>query len=111
MALLDKDTIESTIKSIQKHEFTVLDFGDVLKRQHPALWASLVDRFGKFGEKRRYTVSTYLSNRLEEYSRGGSGLLKSHPHYSDDREQGYRRPTDEEKKRFGSPWIALYRKK
>jgi hypothetical protein len=111
MALLDHDATETTIESMRKREFTVLDFGDALRKKHPELWALLVERFGEFGEKRRYTVSTYLSNRLEEYSRGGRGLLKTHPHYSEDRDRGYRRPTEDEKKRFGSPWIAVYRRK
>jgi hypothetical protein len=111
MALLEKGTIESTIKSMRRRQFTVLDFGDALKRKHPDTWVALVRRFGEFGEKRRYTVSTYLSNRLEEYSRGRAGLLERHPHYTEDRDRGYRRPTDEEKKRFGSPWIAVYRRR
>lgn len=111
MALLGHDAIETTIKSMPKGEFTVLEFGDALRKKYPGLWALLVERFGEFGEKRRYTVSTYLSNRLEEYSRGERGLLEAHPHYSEDRERGYRRPTVDEKKRFGSPWIAVYRRK
>ncbi len=111
MALLDRGTIETTIKSMRKREFTVLDFGDALGKKHRVVWSRLVARFGQFGEKRRYTVSTYLSNRLEEYSRGGAGLLEKHPHYGEDRERGYRRPTEDEKARFGSPWIAVYRRR
>jgi hypothetical protein len=111
VALLDRDTIESIIKSIRKRQFTVLEFGDALKRRNPVVWQRLASRFGEFGEKRRYTVSTYLSNRLEEYSRLRGGLLDKHPRYREDRERGYRRPTELEKKRFGSPWIAVYRRR
>ena len=111
MALLNRETIESTISSMRRQEFTVLDFGDALKRKRPAVWDELEGRFGQFGEKRRYTVSTYLSNRLEEYSRDPAGLLEEHPHYREDRDKGYRRPTEAEKKRFGSPWIAVYRRR
>ncbi len=110
MALLSRDEIESTIRSLRRRAFTVLDFGDALKCCHPDLWAGLVSRFGEFGEKRRYTVSTYLSNRLEEYSRRDDGLLERHPHYGEDRDEGYRRPTSEERRRFGSPWIAVYKR-
>jgi hypothetical protein len=52
MALLDHDAIETTIKSMPRREFTVLEFGDALKQTHPELWALLVERFGEFGEKR-----------------------------------------------------------
>jgi hypothetical protein len=111
MALLRRDVIESTIRSMRKRRFTVLEFADALKRRHPPVWRELVDRFGEFGEKRRYTVSTYLSNRLEEYSRLRGGLLARHARYSENRARGYRRPTESEKERFGSPWIAVYRKR
>jgi hypothetical protein len=111
MALLAREQIESTIRSLRKRQFTVLDFGDTLRRQHPETWTALVSRFGEFGEKRRYTVSTYLSNRLEEYSRRQGGLLQRHPRYGEDRDRGYRRPTAAERKRFGSPWIAVYRRR
>jgi hypothetical protein len=110
MALLSREEIESTIKSLRKREFTVLDFADALRHRHPELWTTLVGRFGEFGEKRRYTVSTYLSNRLEEYSRAGDGLLEPHPHYGEGRQRGHRRPSAEERARFGSPWIAVYRR-
>jgi hypothetical protein len=111
MALLRRDVIESTIESMRKRQFTVLEFGDALRRRHPSVWRELVGRFGEFGEKRRYTVSTYLSNRLEEYSRIRGGLLQKHPGYSEDRARGYRRPTEAERERFGSPWIAVYRRR
>jgi hypothetical protein len=51
MALLDHDAIETTIKSMGKRQFMVLDFGDALRKKHPQLWALLVGRFGEFGEK------------------------------------------------------------
>jgi hypothetical protein len=111
MPLLSREEIESTVRAIRKREFTVLDFGDRLRTRNPGIWQALTARFGEFGEKRRYTVTTYLSNRLEEYSRRADGLLERHPHYSEDREAGYRRPDAEERTRFGSPWIAVYRKR
>jgi uncharacterized protein YifE (UPF0438 family) len=111
MPLLDRETLEAVIRRLRRREFTVLDFADALRRQMPETWSALVARFGEFGEKRRYTLSTYLSNRLEEYSRREDSLLERHPHYMEDRAAGYRRPTPAEKKRFGSPWIAVYRKR
>jgi hypothetical protein len=111
MPLVSTDVIESTIRCLRRRQFTVLDFGDALRRKHPATWKELTDRFGEFGEKRRYTVSTYLSNRLEEYSRRRGGLLQRHARYNENRARGYRRPTEAEKERFGSPWIAVYRKR
>jgi hypothetical protein len=111
MALLERETIESTIRSMRRREFTVLDFGDAPRKRQPGIWQDLVTRFGQFGEKRRYNVSTYLSNRLEEYSRLDSPLIERHQCYSEGRELGHRRPTENEKKRFGSPWIAVYRRR
>jgi hypothetical protein len=111
MALLPREALESAIKSVRRQHFTVLDVGDALKRRSPDVWAGLVERFGEFGEKRRYTVSTYLSNRLEEYSRKPGGLLERHARYSEGRAIGHRRPTALEQRRFGSPWIAVYRKR
>ena len=109
--LLSEAKLESAIRAIRKRSFTVLDFADMFEKRYPEDWHRLVERFGTFGEKRRYTISTYLSNRLEIYSRKPRALLRRHPHYAEDRDAGYRRPAGEEKKRFGSPWIAVYRKK
>jgi hypothetical protein len=111
MALLPEWKVRETIRAIPTGEFTVLEFADVLAEMYPDDWRMLLARFGTFGEKRRYTISTYLSNRLEEYSRKPASLLEPHPHYGEDRERGYRRPTSQEKRRFGSPWIAVCRKK
>jgi hypothetical protein len=108
--LLEKGKIEETIRRIPANEFTVLDFSDAFKRLYPDDWDRLVERFGQLGEKRRYTVTTYLSNRLDGYSRKPYSLLQPFTPYSKGKFEDYRRPTEEEKKRFGSPWIALFRK-
>jgi hypothetical protein len=76
----------------------------------PDDWDRLVERFGQLGEKRRYTVTTYLSNRLDIYSRRSCSLLEPFTPYSKSKFADHRRPTEEEQKRFGSPWIALFRK-
>lgn len=109
--LLDLEKIEETVKRIKKTSFTILDFIEVFQVLYPEEWRRLVNRFGKFGEKRRYTVSTYLSNRLDLYSHRQDTLLLPLTHYSEDGFKDRRRTTKEEKKRFGSPWIAVYRKK
>lgn len=108
--LLEEKKIEETISDIPQSSFTVLDFSDTFQTLYPADWARLVGRFGQPGEKRRYTVSTYLSNGLDVYSRKPSSLLRPLAHYSEARFTDYRRPTTEERSRFGSPWIAVFRK-
>lgn len=84
---------------------------DVFKALFPEDWQKLVDRYGLFGEKRRYTVSTYLANRLYTYSQKSGSLLKPFQKYRKGGEGDYRRATKEERKTFGSPWIAIYHKK
>ncbi|RLI32242.1 hypothetical protein DRO56_03850 [Candidatus Bathyarchaeota archaeon] len=66
--LLEEWKIEETIKRLQKESFTVLDFIEAFRELYPSDWRRLVERFGFYGEKRRYTMSTYLSNRLDIYS-------------------------------------------
>ena len=110
-SLLDEKKIEETIKRIPKNSFTVLDFIEVFKVLYPEDWERLVQRFGQFGEKRRYTVTTYLSNRLDLYSRKPNSLLVTFTRYSEGKFKDYRRTTKEEKKYFGSPWIAVFKKK
>ncbi|MFX0097273.1 MAG: hypothetical protein ACFE7E_05890 [Candidatus Hodarchaeota archaeon] len=109
--LLDLEKIEETVKGIQKISFTILDFVEVFQKLYPEDWKHLVDRFGQFGEKRRYTVNTYLSNRLDLYSHKQNSLLEPLIHYSEGKFKGRRMTTKEERRHFGSPWIAVYKKK
>lgn len=77
----------------------------------PRDWQRLVARFGEFGAKRRYTVSTYLANRLDIYSQTPGSFLYR---FRRCREAGfvdYRRPSEAEKRVFGSPWIAVFRRR
>ena len=67
--LLEEEKIVETIRSMPQSSFTVLEFIEVFGSLYPEDWERLVERFGQFGEKRRYTVTTYLSNRLDLYSR------------------------------------------
>lgn len=109
--LLDLEKIEETVKRIQKNSFTISDFIKVFEGLYPEDWKQLVDRFGQFGEKRRYTVNTYLSNRLDLYSQKQDSLLQPLLHYSEGKFKGRRRTTKEERNHFGSPWIAIYKNK
>gem|GEM_PF-558445 len=109
--IVEEEKIEETIRRIPKDSFTVLDFMEVFKRTYPKDWKKLVERFGLFGSKKRYTVATYLSNRLDVYSQKPHSLLHPFTRYSEGKFKDYRRTTEEEKKRFGSSWIAVFRKK
>lgn len=109
--LLQEEKIEETIKRLPQSSFTVLDFIEVFKELYPQDWKRLVERFGQFGEKRRYTVTTYLSNRLDLYSRKPYSLLLPFTRYSEGKFKDYRKVTKEEQKHFGSPWIAVFKKK
>lgn len=109
--IIEEKKIEETIRNIQKEAFTVLDFIKTLKRLYPEDWKELVERFGLFGGKRRYTVSTYLSNRLDLYSHKPPSVLTPFTRYSEGRFIDYRKTTDNERKVFGSPVIAVFRKK
>jgi hypothetical protein len=110
-AFLEEEKIEEIIKRITQSSFTILDFIEVLKRVYPEDWKRLAKRFGQFGEKRRYTVTTYLSNRLDLYSRKPSSLLLPFIRYREGKFKDYRKTTKEEKNHFGSPWIAVFKKK
>ena len=76
MAGLPESKVVETVRAIPAGEFTVLEFADMLAHLYPDDWGILLARFGTFGENRRYTTSTYLSNRLEEYSRKPDSLHK-----------------------------------
>jgi hypothetical protein len=109
--IVEEEKIEEAVKKILKNSFTVLDFIDVFRSHHPVEWKRLVERFGLFGSKRRYTVTTYLSNRLDVYSQKPHSILMPFTRYKQAKFKDYRRTTEEEQKVFGSPWIAVYRKK
>jgi hypothetical protein len=109
--LLEEEKLENTIKRTPQNSFTVLDFIEAVKKAYPEDWKRLVERFGVFGQEQRYTVATYLSNRLDVYSQKPDSLLHPFTRYSEGKFKDYRRPTEEERKHFGSPWIAVFRKK
>ena len=110
-AIVEEEKIEETIKAIPKGSFTVLDFMNVFGEMYPEDWERLVERFGLFGSKRRYTVSTYFSNRLDTYSHKPQSILVPLTRFKESKVKDYRRTTQEEKRQFGSPWIAVFRKK
>ncbi len=109
--LLEEEKIERTIRVVTNDSFTVLDFIAAFKRKYPVDWDKLVERFGQFGSKRRYTVTTYFSNRLDVYSQKPSSLLEPFTRYKQAKFKDYRRTTPKEREVFGSPWIAVFRKK
>lgn len=109
--LLEEQKIEETIRKTPQNSFTVLDFIQVFRVLYSEDWKRLKERFGQFGEKRRYTVNTYLSNRLDLYSQKPYSLLRPFIRYSQGKFKDRRRPTKEEQKQFGSPWISVFNKK
>jgi hypothetical protein len=102
--LLEEDKIAATIRQIPSRSFTVLDFSAVFKTLYPADWRRLVARFGQLGEKRRYTVTTYLSNRLDVYSQKPGSLLQPLTHYSQAKFNGRRRTS---KEGFIRSWLRV----
>lgn len=109
--IVEEEKIEETIKKIPKDSFTVLDFIGAFKVMYPEDWKRLVRRFGLFGSKRRYTATTYLSNRLDVYSQKPYSILVPFTRYKEGKFKDYRKTTNEEKRVFGSPWIAVFKKK
>jgi hypothetical protein len=109
--IVEEEKIEETIRNVNKGSFTVLDFTEVFKRLYPDVWEQLVEKFGLFGNKRRYTVTTYFSNRLDVYSQKPHSILVPFTRYKQGKFKDYRKTTDEERKIFGSPWIAIFKKK
>jgi hypothetical protein len=81
--LLEEEKLAETIRRIPERAFTVIDFIDMFRSSYPADWKRLAKRFGQFGEKRRSTVTTYLSNRLDLYSRKPQSLLSPFTRYSE----------------------------
>jgi len=109
--IIEEEKIVETIRNVHGDSFTVLDFMETLPKIYPEEWKKLVERFGLLGVKRRYTVATYFSNRLDVYSQKPCSILVPFTRYKKGSFKDYRKITDEEKKVFGSPWIAVYRKK
>ena len=101
--LLEEWKIEETIKRLQKESFTVLDFIEAFRELYPSDWRRLVERFGFYGEKRRYTVSTYLSNRLDIYSHKPHSLLLPFTRWREGGRRDYRRTSEERGGSSGAP--------
>jgi hypothetical protein len=110
-AIIEEERIVETVKRISKGLFTVLDFIEEFRKLYAEDWKALVERFGLFGSKRRYTVSTYFSNRLDVYSQKPQSILVPFTRYKQGKFKDYRKTTEEERKVFGSQRIAVYRKK
>lgn len=110
-AIFEEVKIVEAIQKLPKSSFTILDFMATFKQLHPDQWRRLVERFGLFGEKRRYMVATYLANRLYSYSHKPKSRLAPFQKYKGGGKGDYRKATAEERKRFGSPWIAIYQKR
>ena len=108
--IVDESQIEETIKNIPIDSFTVLDFIEAFRKVYPEDWGRLVERSGLFGTKRRYTVATYLSNRPDVCPQKTHSLLLPFTRYKEGKFKDYRRTTEDEKKVFGRPWIAVYKK-
>jgi hypothetical protein len=109
--ILEEIKIMEAIEKLPKSSFTILDFMKTFKELFPDQWHKLVERFGLFGEKKRYTVATYLANRLYLYSHKSESCLKPFRKYNKGEREDYRRATKQERESFGSPWIAIYRKR
>lgn len=108
--LLEERKLVETVGKLHGDSFTVLDFMRTFEGSFPDEWQALVERFGMFGEKKRYTVATYLANRLYTYSHKSESCLMPFRKYADGAKEDYRRATKEERRVFGSPWMAIYRK-
>jgi hypothetical protein len=109
--LIEERKLAQTVERLPENHFTVLDFMVTFEGLFPDEWQVLVERFGLFGEKKRYTVATYLANRLYAYSRKSESCLAPFQRYAGCGKGDYRRATKEERRYFGSPWIAMFRKR
>lgn len=96
MTLLEEENMAETSRGIPQDSFTILDFVRVFRALCPEDWRRLVERFGEFGKKGRYTVTTYPSNGLDSYSQKPDSLLIPLTHYSKDRLRDHGRTTKEE---------------
>lgn len=111
LKVLEEEEIAEVIRKMPANSFTVLDFIESFKVLYPEDWKQLVERFGLYGQGRKYTVTTYLSNRLDVYSQKRNSLLRPFTRYSQAKFRDYRRPTEAEKEHFGGSWIAVFHKK
>lgn len=110
-ALLEEDKIAAVVRVLPREVFTILDFVEEFRKMYPKDWERLLQRFGDFGEKRRYTVKTYLANRLDLYSQKPDSLLRPLVPWSQGESADRRRTTPEEREVFGSRWIAVFHKR
>jgi hypothetical protein len=62
--------------------FTGLDFMKTLRSIYPEVWEKLVKRFRLFWSKRRYTLATHLSNRLDMCSHKSYSILVAFTNYN-----------------------------
>lgn len=109
--ILEERKIIETILKLPRSSFTILDFMKTFRELFPDEWQKLTERYGLFGKKKRYTVATYLANRLYIYSYKPESILKPFQKYKKGGKGDYQRATKEERNYFGSPWIAIYRKR
>jgi hypothetical protein len=100
--LLEEEKIERTIRAVTNVSFTVLDFMAVFKMEYPEDWKNLVERFGQFGSKRRYTVTTYFSNRLDVYSQKPSSLLEPFTRYKQAKFKDLEEPHPKKERSLGA---------
>ena len=91
--------------------FTILDFMEAFRELFPNDWGRIVERYGLYGSKRRYTVATYLSNGLYTYSHKPHSTPEPLVKYTEDRTKSFRRATDEEGKGFREPLDSCLQEK
>jgi len=108
---LEEEKIIETIRYIPQNSFTVLDFIRVFKRLFSKDWNRLTEKFGQPSEKRKYTLNTYLSNRLDVYSQKPMSILQPFTRYSTGKFKDYRRLAEEDRTIFKGSWVALFKKK
>jgi hypothetical protein len=109
--LVSTEQMEAIIRKMPA-AFTILDFANEFRRCRLAIWRRLVKRYGLYGSGTRYSALTYLSNRLSAYSRRKApGLLEPTPTGWKPAESRFlRRTRPDERKKFGSPWIVVFRR-
>jgi hypothetical protein len=110
--IVPTEQLEEVIRQMPD-AFTILDLVDAFQEEYPDVWDGLVERYGLYGSGTRYSALTYLSNRISAYARRKApALLEPTPKGWEPREGRYlRRSTKEERKRFGSPWIVIFRRR
>jgi hypothetical protein len=111
VTIIDEEKIKKTIEAIPSASFTVLETMKTFAKEYPAEWKKLVKRYGIYGSKRRYTVATYLANRLYTYSHKPSSILRPFRRFEKGGKGDYRKSSKRERAKFGGPWIAVYRKR